>query len=279
MSKKRLSIVTVCKNCPDIEDTCKSIVSQVWKDFEWIVVDGGSTDETLDILEKYRERIDVFISEEDSGVYNAMNKGIRNANGEWLCFMNGGDAFTDVFVLSRVFDGKAYDGIDVLYGKNHFIDPKSLKVTGTADYPRKLSWDFFSYACFCHQSTFLRRTLFADYGEYNERMKMCADYEKLLLWFHKGKRFLKLPFVIANFKRGGISTTNPQLQTCERALAREVLPIELRRRLAIPKEPMLTSYKCKLFDLLELFKVKRTRSGKEKNFYIFGIPVFRIEKK
>lgn len=275
--KKKLTVITVCKNSDGIEETCKSIVSQTWQDFEWIVVDGGSEEETLKILEKYRSRIDVFVSEEDTGVYNAMNKGIRLSHGEWLNFMNGGDAFTDAFVLSRIFCGKNHPEADILYGKNHFIDPKTQRISGTADYPKKLSMEFFSYACLCHQSTFIRRKLFEEFGEYNEEMKMCADYEKLILWFHARKRFQKLPMVIANFRRGGISTTDPQLQTCERALAREVLPIEQRRILATAREPLETSYKCKLFDLVELFKIKRTRSGKIKNFYIFGIPVFRME--
>ena len=276
-ASKKLTVITICKNSEGIEDTCKSIVRQTWQDFEWIVVDGASSEETLAVLDKYKSRIDVFISEEDAGVYAAMNKGIRLARGEWISFMNGGDAFTDVFVLSRVFDGKDYPNADVLYGKNHFIDPKSQKLLSTADYPKKLSMEFFSYASLCHQSTFLRRSLFSEFDEYNERMKMCADYEKFILWFHAGKRFLKLPMVVANFRRGGISSTNPQLQTCERALAREVLPIEQRRILSTPREPMETAYKCKLFDLIELFKIKRTRSGKIKNFYVLGVPVFRME--
>ncbi|MGN1011844.1 MAG: glycosyltransferase, partial [Clostridia bacterium] len=203
---------------------------------------------------------------------NAMNKGIRLSHGEWLNFMNGGDAFTDAFVLSRIFSGKNHPEADILYGKNHFIDPKTQRISGTADYPKKLSMEFFSYACLCHQSTFIRRKLFEEFGGYNEEMKMCADYEKLILWFHARKRFQKLPMVIANFRRGGISTTDPQLQTCERALAREVLPIEQRRILATAREPLETSYKCKLFDLVELFKIKRTRSGKIKTSTFSAFP-------
>ena len=91
-----LTIITVCRNEPNIERTCESIVSQTWQDFEWIVVDGASTDGTLDILEKYKDRIDVFVSEPDTGIFNAMNKGIRLAHGEFLNFMNGGDEFAKI---------------------------------------------------------------------------------------------------------------------------------------------------------------------------------------
>ena len=101
----KLSVITICYNEKNIRKTCESIVGQSWQDFEWIVVDGGSTDGTLDVLNEYRDRIDVLISEPDNGIYNAMNKGIARARGEWLNFMNGGDAFCDKTVLEQVFGG------------------------------------------------------------------------------------------------------------------------------------------------------------------------------
>lgn len=91
----QLSIVTVCYNEKDIGRTCESIVSQSCQDFEWIVVDGGSTDGSLEIIKHYKERIDILISEPDNGIYDAMNKGIRLAKGKWINFMNGGDTFAD----------------------------------------------------------------------------------------------------------------------------------------------------------------------------------------
>lgn len=113
----KLSVITICYNEKNIRKTCESIVGQSWQDFEWIVVDGGSTDGTLDVLNEYRDRIDVLISEPDNGIYNAMNKGIARARGEWLNFMNGGDAFCDKTVLEQVFGGgSSRDGADVLYG-------------------------------------------------------------------------------------------------------------------------------------------------------------------
>ena len=91
----QLSIVTVCYNEKDIGRTCESIVSQSCQDFEWIVVDGGSTDGSLEVIKHYKERIDILISEPDNGIYDAMNKGIRLAKGKWINFMNGGDTFAD----------------------------------------------------------------------------------------------------------------------------------------------------------------------------------------
>jgi len=129
----KLSVITICYNEKNIRKTCESIVGQSWQDFEWIVVDGGSTDGTLDVLNEYRDRIDVLISEPDNGIYNAMNKGIARARGEWLNFMNGGDAFCDKTVLEQVFGGgshgnatfgagKQWETAFRLHGRNRMTD-------------------------------------------------------------------------------------------------------------------------------------------------------------
>ena len=97
-----ISIITVCYNIKDeIERTCESIISQTANNYEWIVVDGGSIDGTVDILNKYKDKMSVFISEKDTGIYNAMNKGIKRATGEWCIFMNGGDCFASKISLKN----------------------------------------------------------------------------------------------------------------------------------------------------------------------------------
>ena len=100
----KLSIITVCYNEPNLEKTCKSIIEQTYQDFEWIVVDGGSNEQTQNIWNKYKNRINYFISEKDSGVYNAMNKGIKQSNGEYLLFLNAGDYLFDKDALKITFD-------------------------------------------------------------------------------------------------------------------------------------------------------------------------------
>ena len=102
----KVSIITICYNEPDLEKTCESIVNQTWQDFEWIVVDGGSNQETIDIFEKYKARIDEFISESDNVRYNAMNKGIKLAQGEYLNFLNAGDYYFYNDALKDVFENK-----------------------------------------------------------------------------------------------------------------------------------------------------------------------------
>ena len=96
----RFSVITVCRNeALNIRATCESIISQGFEDFEWIVIDGASTDGTLDILHEYAENIGVLISEPDTGIYDAMNKGAARAAGEYLIFMNGGDRFASTEAL------------------------------------------------------------------------------------------------------------------------------------------------------------------------------------
>ena len=100
---KKLSIITICYNEPDLEKTCRSIVNQTWQDFEWIVIDGGSNEETLAIFDKYKYRIDKFVSEPDNGIYNACNKGIKLAESEYVQLLNAGDSYYDTKVLEDVF--------------------------------------------------------------------------------------------------------------------------------------------------------------------------------
>ena len=178
-----------------------SIVGQSWQDFEWIVVDGGSTDGTLDVLNEYRDRIDVLISEPDNGIYNVMNKGIARARGEWLNFMNGGDAFCDKTVLEQVFGGgSSRDGADVLYG-DMLCRGKVHKM------PVAIDADFFINGSINHQSSFIRAALFREQGGYNENYRVLSDVEKWIVWMKAGRVFRHLPVVVADFDAGGVSSS------------------------------------------------------------------------
>jgi len=113
--ESKVSIITVCINeAARIRETAESVVGQTYRDFEWIVQDGGSTDGTLDILKEYMSSITVLLSEKDSGVYDAMNKGISRAKGEYCIFMNGGDYFYDHDVIKRFCRHKRIS--DICYG-------------------------------------------------------------------------------------------------------------------------------------------------------------------
>lgn len=197
----KLSIITICYNEKNIRKTCESIVNQSWQDFEWIVVDGGSTDGTLDILNEYKDRIDLLISEPDNGVYNAMNKGIVKANGKWLNFMNGGDAFYDNDVLYKTFgEGKDYDAA-VLYGPAYFSYRKYIRL-----YNRPVDAQYLIADVLCHQGTFIQKEIFTKHGLYNEELKIVSDLEKFIQCALAGEKFYYLPFLIADFYDCGISS-------------------------------------------------------------------------
>lgn len=173
----KLSIVTICYNEKNIEATCLSIKNQLWRNFEWIVIDGGSTDSTLDILKKHEDQISILVSENDRGIYHAMNKGISRASGEYIIFMNGGDYFLDIFALERVFTNfdlnKDIVCCDVMLileeGRNMLLQFKHFM---------PITPEFFLDRCISHQATFIKRQLFVMHGGYNEKRRIVADWEK-----------------------------------------------------------------------------------------------------
>ena len=215
MSSPLLSIITVCKNEPFIEATCKSVVAQTNQGFQWIVIDGASTDNTLEKLEKYKSRIDAFISEEDKGIYHAMNKGISLANGKYLLFLNGGDLLYEPQTLNSVLPYLAADGADVFYGQSYrmFDKPEDCFIK---TYPEKLKKEFFLTNTLAHQSSFIRKNLFSLYGNYREDFKIVSDKEKWLCFMDNGVIFQYLPFPCSQFRMNGISRLPSSLLKIEK---------------------------------------------------------------
>lgn len=204
----KLSIITICYNEPHLEETCESIVNQTWQDFEWIVVDGGSAEETQKIFDKYKYRIDKFISEPDNGRYNAMNKGIKLAQGEWLNFMNAGDYYFHNDILRNIFEEKIYFS-DVLYG---FEDVTPVYDSEKKDFiqamPTRVTKEFFIKTTLRHQASFIRKNLFKEYGLYDETYIIYADVDKWLHFCEHNVKFERLPYIVSKFNLNGISSDN-----------------------------------------------------------------------
>ena len=178
---KKLSIITVCYNEPNLEKTCKSIVNQSWQDFEWIVVDGDSNEDTQRIWDKYKYRIDKFISETDNGIYDAMNKGIDLASGEYLNFLNAGDYYERNNVLENIIS-KALE-CDIVTGDLKIEDSNgTYKILIS---PESLNKTYFILNNIPHPSSFIKKELFNKYGKYDTNYKIVADYEKWLNFFIK----------------------------------------------------------------------------------------------
>lgn len=171
----KVSIITVnLNNAEGLEKTIKSIIAQTHKCYEFIVIDGNSTDRSLDVIKKYEEYIDFWISEPDTGVFNAMNKGIKKASGEYCYFLNSDDAFASETVLESIFKDKTYDAPYICgHQLNDFGDHSKRVVCKN----RLLSLYDFYWGTIKHQATFIRRDLFDKYGLYDETLKIVSDWK------------------------------------------------------------------------------------------------------
>jgi glycosyltransferase involved in cell wall biosynthesis len=178
MSNPLVSIVTVTYNAEKVlRKTLESANAQSYKNIELIIIDGGSTDGTLKIAQDFQSITGALVSEKDKGIYDAMNKGIRLAKGEWIFFLNAGDLFFDEHVLRDFFENAPLDDTYLLYGKVQTInEPTGINYINGS--PVQFS-DFFTRFPICHQAAFARKKAFELIGNYNLLYKMVADHE----WF------------------------------------------------------------------------------------------------
>ena len=152
----KLTVLTINYNNKEgLIKTFESVRAQTWKDFEFIVIDGGSTDGGKELIEQ-NDQINYWVSEKDSGVYNAMNKGIKKAKGDYIIFMNSGDFFYDEYVLEKVRD-EFDSNIDILYGDSVFFNDKGYRKVIKA--PNKLTFGFFYDGGLNHQAVFIKKPL------------------------------------------------------------------------------------------------------------------------
>jgi len=207
----KVSIVTVVKNAADtLEDTLKSIYSQTHQDIEHIVIDGISTDGTLGIIEKYRDKISYFVSEPDTGLYNAMNKGIKAATGDILFFLNGDDRIYSKTTIVNIVETFNQTNVDIIYGDLITVNKKNnmeeLQSGSGAD---KFFW---MNQCLCHQVIFYKAELFKKYGFYDEKYRIAADYDFNLRCIFKNKtKAVYIPKIISKFTVGGLGHQNKEI--------------------------------------------------------------------
>lgn len=207
----KISIVTVCRNSEKtIEKTIKSVLSQTYQTFEYIIVDGASTDGTLNIVNKYKDKISKIISEPDLGIYDAMNKGIKAATGDYILFLNSDDELNDNLVFKHANHiGNVYKP-DLIYGDICFINSENN--TENIQKFDKFNMVYLFKNTPSQPSTFYKRDLFNSIGLFSTEFKIVADHEWFLRLFLKNnlgrkiKRFY-FPMTITKFYSGGISTS------------------------------------------------------------------------
>ncbi len=199
----KISIITVNYNdAKGLEKTISSVVDQSLRDMEYIVVDGKSTDGSVDIIEGREQHITQWISQSDSGVYQAMNRGISLATGTYVLFLNSGDTFYDSEVLSKVSE-KLDGNKDIYYGNLMFVGKDRQMLT---EYPKKLTFNHFVERSLPHPGTFIKRDLFDRYFFYSEDYKIVSDWEFFIFVICKAEvAYEHLEMVISKFDLQGMS--------------------------------------------------------------------------
>lgn len=225
----RLSVITVnLNNHAGLEKTIKSVVVQSFADFEYIVIDGGSTDGSVEVIKEYSSRVTYWVSEADRGIYNAMNKGIKEACGDYCLFLNSGDRFYDKDVLTKVFQTGFSE--DIVYGIQLRECDGNIIEDPCLDLPY-LTFGTLKKSHIPHQCTFIKRKLFESVGMYNEENRVVSDWEFIMLALFKHDcsiRRIYLPITV--YDTGGISSNRDKTsQNTERARAlRTHFPLIIR---------------------------------------------------
>lgn len=213
----KFSIITVTYNAAKVlEDTIQSIVTQTYKNTEYIIVDGGSTDGTLDIIQKYKEHIHTVVSEPDKGLYDAMNKGIKLATGDYICFLNAGDGLHEDDTLQQMVHSITGTELpDVLYGETEIVDSEGHFLhMRRLSAPEKLTWKSFKKGMLvCHQAFFARRDRVEPY---DLQYRFSADFDWCIRIMKKAKVLHNTHLTIIDYLNEGMTTQNQKASLKER---------------------------------------------------------------
>lgn len=204
----KLSIITInFNNKEGLQKTIDSVIGQTWRDFEWIVIDGGSADGSKELIEQYQQNFAFWCSEPDKGVYNAMNKGIAKAKGEYLNFLNSGDVFFESSTLDYVFQKEISITGDIVYGDAIQVEDG---IERSWTFPRHVDLEYFCFGNICHQAMFIKTSLLRREG-YDESYKLYADWARWIHAFLEGAMFQYIPVVICRYEMGGMSSRDSVL--------------------------------------------------------------------
>ncbi|SKB70559.1 Glycosyltransferase involved in cell wall bisynthesis [Parapedobacter luteus] len=171
----KLSVITInFNNLFGLKKTIESVINQTFREFEYVIIDGGSTDGSRELIEANRDKITYWVSEPDGGIYNAMNKGTQKATGDFIIYMNSGDYFYDDNVLSNIIPFLNAEN-DIVYGDLVIVEPNRSWVK---KYNEKLNFPYFIRDTLPHQGSFIRTSLLhKQQGPYDERLSICADWK------------------------------------------------------------------------------------------------------
>lgn len=204
----KISIITVCFNSEStIRDTIESVLAQNYPDFEYMIIDGGSSDGTLKIIQEYNNHIHTVISESDNGIYDAMNKGIKIATGDYIGILNSDDIFSHNHVVSDIVKLLKTSTADALYG-----DLVLVNRNNTSEIVRSYSSKYFRRwmirfgLMLPHPTFYVRRSLFEKLGSYKTNYRVAADFELITRFLMSGITYIRNPDVMVKMRQGGISS-------------------------------------------------------------------------
>lgn len=213
--KPLITVITVVYNgVESLEETIKSVLNQTYENVEYIIIDGGSRDGTLDIIRQYEYGIDYWVSENDDGIYDAMNKGISFSKGEWINFMNCGDFFYDSNTLEKFFSSEIENIYSVVYGNMHVRNSVGESIGFVKALPiNRFLLLIFGTRLVCHQSIFYRRNNIINYSV---SYKFKSELDQYIQYARKKKKFKKIDIVVADYLLGGIGDLSSRLNNQER---------------------------------------------------------------
>jgi glycosyltransferase involved in cell wall biosynthesis len=240
----KLSIITINYNdATGLLQTLNSVAEQTWRNYEHIIIDGGSSDESLTIIKKNESLFSYWVSESDRGIYNAMNKGVLKANGEYLLMLNAGDLLHNKDVLYQVFNDTNYTQ-DIIYGD---VDRESKGVVFTESiFPDTLTFGFLRNGMISHQAAFFKRSLHDLVGMYDETLKYAADWNFIILAICKyNASYIHLNLKMALCSADGL-TSNPS----------EFRDMEAENRRVLQKE-----FPAFIIDYFDYDEIERNKIG------------------
>ena len=209
-----LSVITIVyNNVNDIERTMLSVLGQTYPNIEYILIDGLSKDGTLGVIKRYEKRIAKFISEKDDGIYDAMNKGLELATGDYVIFMNSGDEFYDAETVAAVF-ATAPDA-DIYYGETEMIDSNGQSLGQRRHKaPAQLTWRSFKFGMsVSHQAIYIKQDLLEPY---DDKYELSADIDWIIRAAKKAKKIVNVNRYVAKYLVGGMSKTRHSQSLMER---------------------------------------------------------------
>lgn len=244
----KVSIITVVKNRQaTIRHTIESVLEQDYEDIEYILIDGGSTDNTTNIIDSYKEKLAYYRSEPDSGVYDALNKGLKVAKGDVIGFLHSDDFYNGRHVISSIVDALILKEVGIVFGDVSFVNPHDLnrriRLYSSSNFnPNLFEWGWMP----AHPSCFIKRSIYKKYGHFSTRYKIASDFE-LLLRFIKihNVSYCYLNQILVCMRPGGLSNCGFLARWL---INKEILDICRRYRLKTNVFKLMARYPAKLME-------------------------------